>query len=208
MHLHIISRADAKRAGLKYYFTGKACPKGHIEPRRVDSGSCVQCALAASTAYKKNNPDAIRAYKAEYEKLDSNKKYRREYRQKNKAAIATYNRNYHKENAERIAARRKAYNVTGKDVILWHSRNARAKRRNAEGHHTKEDIQRILKDQKHKCANCLCDVSGGYHVDHIMPLKLGGTNWPDNLQILCPTCNLRKNAKHPIDWAQENGRLL
>jgi 5-methylcytosine-specific restriction endonuclease McrA len=33
-----------------------------------------------------------------------------------------------------------------------------------------------------------------------MPLKLGGSNWPENLQLLCRTCNLRKNAKHPDVW--------
>lgn len=26
--------------------------------------------------------------------------------------------------------------------------------------------------------------------------------------LLCPTCNLRKHAKDPIAWANENGRLL
>lgn len=71
-----------------------------------------------------------------------------------------------------------------------------------------EDVKRIIEGQKYKCANCMCDVSKKYHVDHIMPIALGGTNWPSNLQILCPTCNMRKKAKHPIDWAQENGRLL
>ena len=38
---------------------------------------------------------------------------------------------------------------------------------------------------------------GKYHVDHRMPLSLGGSNYPDNLQLLCPTCNLSKSATHP-----------
>jgi 5-methylcytosine-specific restriction endonuclease McrA len=41
-----------------------------------------------------------------------------------------------------------------------------------------------------------------------MPLARGGTNHRRNIQILCPSCNLRKGWKHPIDFAQEMGRLL
>jgi len=41
-----------------------------------------------------------------------------------------------------------------------------------------------------------------------MPLSRGGSNDKYNLQLLCPTCNLKKSAKDPIDFAQENGNLL
>jgi len=39
----IISRADAKAAGLKRYFTGKPCPRGHIAERYVNSKGCREC---------------------------------------------------------------------------------------------------------------------------------------------------------------------
>lgn len=41
-----------------------------------------------------------------------------------------------------------------------------------------------------------------------MPLAKGGEHTPFNIQLLCPRCNVRKSAKHPVDFMQENGYLL
>ena len=38
-----ISRAEAKAVGLKHYFTGKACPKGHVSKRTTHNTSCAEC---------------------------------------------------------------------------------------------------------------------------------------------------------------------
>lgn len=83
-----------------------------------------------------------------------------------------------------------------------------AQKRGAAGKHTAQDILRILKAQRGKCAACHCSIKSGYHVDHIQALSRGGSNWPKNLQLLCEPCNLRKKAKDPIEFMQELGRLL
>ena len=70
--------------------------------------------------------------------------------------------------------------------------------------------QRIrYKAQKHRksvgdaqgwaCAICAVDVSGKgkAQLDHIIPIKLGGTSERDNLQILCRRCNIRKGSHKP-----------
>jgi 5-methylcytosine-specific restriction endonuclease McrA len=41
-----------------------------------------------------------------------------------------------------------------------------------------------------------------------MPLALGGGHVPRNLQLLCPRCNVAKQAKHPLDYMRQIGRLL
>lgn len=69
-------------------------------------------------------------------------------------------------------------------------------------------IPRLLKFQKEKCAICWESLKGGYHVDHIYPIAKGGKHEPHNIQLLCPTCNVRKWIKDPIEFMQERGRLL
>jgi 5-methylcytosine-specific restriction endonuclease McrA len=60
----------------------------------------------------------------------------------------------------------------------------------------------------HLCAYCRTKVGQVYDIDHIVPLARRGTNDSRNLQVLCPTCNRRKAAKHPNQFARELGLLL
>lgn len=39
----LISRKEAIGNGGKFYFTGKACPRGHVVDRRVTTGKCTSC---------------------------------------------------------------------------------------------------------------------------------------------------------------------
>lgn len=88
----------------------------------------------------------------------------------------------------------------------------RAKRRArisaAEGCFTARDIDRLLRLQRGCCACCSRVLRGSFHRDHIVPLARGGTNDIYNIQLTCPTCNQRKHAKDPIEWAQSRGFLL
>jgi hypothetical protein len=93
--------------------------------------------------------------------------------------------------------------------FIINSAKRRAKVRGAIGSHTKAEIDDLFKRQRGCCASCRGKFKNGFfHRDHIMPLALGGTNDILNIQLLCAPCNLKKNARDPFEWAQENGRLL
>lgn len=108
---------------------------------------------------------------------------------------------------ERSQIRREFYEAH-RDQSLARSRNRRARKRNAAGKHTAADIKALRKMQKGKCAFCLKPLGEQTpHTDHYVPLQLGGSNDRSNLRLLHPKCNLKKAAKHPIDFALENGLL-
>lgn len=188
----IISRKEAKENGLKYYFTGKPCQYGHISNRYVSSKKCVYCNKLESSAYSKKitacpelRNQRAKRFSDWYEKI----KYDIDYKNRK----AEKSRQWSKDNRE-------------KSAILSKIKRAR-KRANGEKY-SRKDIDNIISYQKFRCANCLKNISGGYHVDHIYPISKGGRDEISNLQILCPSCNLRKSAKSPEQWAKENGRLL
>ena len=61
-----------------------------------------------------------------------------------------------------------------------------------------DDIkEQLLEEQECKCANESCGTIlklGNSHCDHIKPFANGGTNDPENLQMLCIPCHKEKSA--------------
>ena len=53
---------------------------------------------------------------------------------------------------------------------------------------------------KGRCASCTLPIAPGkgWDIDHIIPLALGGSDTPDNLQMLCRPCHSRKTARHDV----------
>ena len=61
---------------------------------------------------------------------------------------------------------------------------------------TKEERKAIMDE----CPTCvICDKNKGSQIDHILPLSLGGTNEPDNLQVLCKECHFEKTRAEQED---------
>lgn len=164
--------------------------------------------------YNDANKEKIATYNEENkEQIAVTKKA---YREANKEQIAVWFKDYYKDNRRKILLRKKAYRDDNKEKVnasnkVWRQANPerklayehkrRALKLNAEGSYTYMDITNLIQTQNSKCVYCQTDLilhgKGKYHVDHIMPLFLGGSNYPENLQLLCSTCNLSKGHKHP-----------
>ena len=111
-------------------------------------------------------------------------------------------------NPERMKEAAGRWKSANQDRCRALGRKRRANKLSADGFHTAEDVKRIYAAQKGLCAECREPLGDGFHADHIKPLAKGGDNWPGNIQCLCPSCNFRKHARLPHEWAALNGRLL
>lgn len=67
--------------------------------------------------------------------------------------------------------------------------------KNKTGRLPRGTVSAKLQAQNYLCVICNTSVAEKYHVDHIFPLSKGGKHEPSNIQILCPSCNVRKSNK-------------
>src|SRR5262245_40750396 len=79
----LISRAAAKAAGAKRFFTGLPCVHGHVAERLVSSANCAECAAERQRVYRKTpegreaNRKKLHHYRSTPEGLDASRKANR-----------------------------------------------------------------------------------------------------------------------------------
>jgi 5-methylcytosine-specific restriction endonuclease McrA len=159
---------------------------------------CKICAAARGKEYKEKNKEKHAAQSKAWR--ENNRAHRQKmmlaWRTKNKDTILLYEAEYRKNNPEK---RRAA-------VASWQKRNPLQRRVNESirrarikgngGAFTVGDIKRMELEQDWLCNHCNADISNGYHIDHKMPVARGGSSSPQNLQLLCQTCNESKGARY------------
>lgn len=205
----IISHEAALADGLDRYFTGQPCQNGHVAERRTNDKRCVQC---LSEKWQRSYPKHADRYKATA---------KRHYQMKRELMKERSRRWYH-ENKERAKARRKSYYWQNRQRFIdaaahWAEEdlqrtratrvNARAKWRGIDGRISADDILKLMERQDGKCF-CGTGLAEGFTVDHVLALANGGTNQPENIQLLCAQCNMDKGRKPDAEWKTSRGFTL
>lgn len=115
---------------------------------------------------------------------------------------------YYQYNKEKIRIYRKAYSKT--EIAKAVDKNKHHKRR-AKTNQGDVTSQQLLKLQQNAKVCYWCNTPlkvKKAHIDHYIPLSKGGEHTISNLVVSCAKCNLTKNAKDPIVFANSIGRLL
>lgn len=133
-----MTRKNARRQGLKYYFSSRPCIQGHFAYRQTSNGSCVECISERKSAYDKRynekHKDKISAIAKEYRARNKEKiaarhnQYRMsnaaeikrkkiEYYQLHKVIIGEKSKAYREENRARVAEYHKIYKQKNKETI-------------------------------------------------------------------------------------------
>lgn len=159
--------------------------------------------LEYNSAYRKENSQKIKvARRARYQIC---KEKILAYHAGRKEVKAAYDKLRVQREKERLKAQGAEWKRLNKDALKAQRATRAARKKSAEGAHTKQDIEAIYAHQKGECRYCKVELNGNYHLDHRVPLSRGGSNWPVNLQILCGPCNVKKWAKDPEVFELEIG---
>jgi len=67
----------------------------------------------------------------------------------------------------------------------------------------------LFLERNGSCASCNTKIAAGqaWDIDHILPIALGGSNEPNNLQILCRSCHRYKTTQDDIPRIAKTKRL-
>lgn len=172
----------------------KPCVKCGAQDR-YKSGDCKPCARECARKYREADPQRHR---------DSSRKWAAANRDK----VRENNSNWYKANKDWAAEQNRNWQKVNPEKRKVINQNRRAKVRASGGKLSSNIVQTLMALQKGKCACCGKSLKQGHHLDHIIPIALGGTNTDGNVQLLTPKCNLSKGAKHPVDYMRTKGKLI
>jgi len=169
--------------------------------------------LANNAASRARCHEKVKAgKKAWYDRIKKSDEWQareKERRDANKAAKSAYDREYRARDPQKTVERANKWRKANpeKRAAIIHNYSAR-RRAQESGGITTAALAAWVSGQKKVCYWCGCKCAKGFHVDHYVPLSKGGAHEAHNLVIACGPCNLKKNAKDPLDFAREVGRLF
>lgn len=160
------------------------CKSCHADRTRAYYAANAEKRRAYRRAYVAQHPDRVRAIdrRSRQKNADKVAAARKVAYQKNRQYYAEKNARWVRENPVENRLRRARY---------------RARKAGAEGSFSKAEFLDLCEKYGNVCL--CCRSSDPLEPDHVVPLSKGGTNWIDNIQPLCRSCNARKKDRE-VDY--------
>ena len=190
---HPKTRKEAQAAGVKFYFTGELCVRGHIALRKT-KGSCLECVKedwAVDNERRKEKP-----------KTEAAKAAGKRYYEKNRQTVIARAAARPTEEKRRLQAEYKNRNV---DVVRADT-SVRKRRHREATPRWLTPSERLQMRELYVQARKMTELTRErYVVDHIVPLRgesVCGLHVPWNLRVITQDENLKKSNKH-VDHVTE-----
>ena len=153
----------------------------------------LSCHAEKMREYRQQEPERYReiARRSYVRHRIKRNKHSRQYYLKNRDERLVYAAQYRAENAARI--------------LQW-NRERKARQEGIEGVYTLAQWERLCSFFEGVCPACGKQVD--LTIDHIIPVTWPeATNWIDNIQPLCLSCNCSKNDVCAVDYRSQKARL-
>lgn len=206
------------------------CHRAFSKDAKGKFGLSAWCKVCVKS-YQQANIDRInerrREYKAEYREHFN--EYDREYHRKNPEPKRARDRKYRQEHQEEIKIKKSISNKRRRSTEEYKKRsveynrqyrqlhpeqnaqnfnNRRARILQAGGSFTSKEWQNLCAYYNHMCLCCgRREPEIKLTADHVIPLSKGGTNFIDNIQPLCQSCNSSKRSSiidYRVNWSEES----
>lgn len=204
------------------YFTGEPCRNGHIAPRYVVGGRCVECKREKDRRTYEANRDKRIAKAQDYHKANRETRIEqmREYHFANHEKALQDRRDYAAKNYDHLLAKKREYmadpaNKAAKaakkkeQAYLYRGyeqkRRARLKGAIPKWYGELDDF--VMEQAAELCTRRQQSTGFAWEVDHTIPLlatRATGLHWYANLQVIPQTLNRQKNRRmiltQPREW--------
>jgi 5-methylcytosine-specific restriction endonuclease McrA len=203
--------------GLSEFYKCSEMADGHLN-------YCKSCVKARTREYYRRHHEQYAEYERSRANLPHRVEARRRYQEEHKGQISRYKEQWSEDNSERVSAyKRVYYEQNYEDVIArskeWaennaekvrqfkanNSRKRRAAKHASPGNFTVQEFEELCERYGNRCL--CCGVAGVVlEADHVVPLTRGGSDYIDNIQPSCGTCNRSKSVK-VVDYRVDRGNF-
>lgn len=213
--MELMTRKQARAAGLKRFFNGIPCKEGHIAERQTSNNSCTECNKGKAALrveymkqYRSANIERVREHQRRYAEKNAERETQRKraYYLANKAEHNERSRLYRQANADRI----RAY------IAAWLAENRTLRAEYFKEHYRRNRAEYIKRARQRETglvratpswanlsairhiyavAGRMRDAGHDVHVDHFIPLQgdlVCGLHIATNLRIMQARTNLQK----------------